>query len=186
MKIKAALSNDYGQTFQLEELDLREPNADELLIKITACGVCHTDLSMMSGGGGDMVYGHEACGVVERPGKDAAGFSEGDRVVLSYPHCGVCPACRQGRPYNCVHFSDLFMGERLSGPPPLMLRGRNVLSFFGQGGFATHTVVHQSSAVKVHKELDPKMLGPLGCGIQTGCGFSHECLTAKTRRGFWP
>ncbi len=169
MKIKAALSPDGGGTFILDELDLREPNADELLVKIVSCGVCHTDLMMMSGGS-LMVYGHEASGIVEKAGRDAAGFSEGDRVVLSYPSCGACPPCGNGRTYDCVRFTDLFLGDRLTGGDPLSYRGRSVRAFFGQGGFATHTVVHESSAVKVVGGPDLKLLGPLGCGLQTGAG----------------
>ncbi len=127
--------------------------------------------------GGELtVYGHEAAGFVEKAGAGAADFSPGDSVVLSYPHCGVCPACRDGRPYNCVHFSALFMGERLSGLPTLRYKGRSVTAFFGQGGFATHTVVHKSSAVRVPPDMDLKKLAPLGCGIQTGAGAVMNVL----------
>jgi aryl-alcohol dehydrogenase len=125
---------------------------------------------MMMSGGSHMVYGHEASGVVEKAGRRAAGFSEGDSVVLSYPSCGVCLPCGKGRPYDCIRFTDLFLGDRLTGGDPLSYRGRSVRAFFGQGGFATHALVHQSSAVKVERCPDLRMLGPLGCGLQTGAG----------------
>jgi aryl-alcohol dehydrogenase len=120
--------------------------------------------------GGMMVLGHEGSGVVEAVGPDAGGLKTGDHVVLSYPSCGVCDACQASRPYDCVRFSDLFMGDRLRGKIPLRYKGRIVTPFFGQGSFATHAVVHKSSVVKVGKDLDLKLLGPLGCGIQTGAG----------------
>lgn len=155
--------------FEMKELELRTAEPDELCVAIAACGICHTDLTMMSPGS-MMVYGHEVSGIVETVGKNVAGFQPGDHVVLSYPYCGVCEPCRAGRPYECVHFDALFAGERLAGSQPLTLNGQQVQAFFGQGGFATHTLVHKSSAVKVTKAIDLKLLAPLGCGIQTGAG----------------
>ena len=107
---------------------------------------------------------------MEAVGTDAGDLKAGDHVVLSYPSCGVCDACMDSRPYDCVMFSALFMGERLSGTIPLRYEEQSVTPFFGQGSFATHAVVHKSSAVKVDKDADLKLLGPLGCGVQTGAG----------------
>ena len=168
MEIRAALPVT-DETFEIVTLELRAPGTDELSVKITACGICHTDMMMMTGGS-RMVFGHEASGIVETVGQGADDFSVGDHVVLSYPSCGVCGACRDMRPYDCVHFSALFSGERLSGTQPLTYQGKKVRPFFGQGGFATHTVVHKSSAVKVDRDCDLRLLGPLGCGVQTGAG----------------
>ena len=169
MEIRAALPSVIGGSFNIEALEIREPGPDELLVKIAACGVCHTDIAMMSSGG-LMVLGHEGSGVVEAVGRDAREFKEGDHVVLSYPSCGVCEECVKSRPYKCVRFSDLFMGDRLVGTKPLRYNGMVVTPFFGQGSFAEYAVVHKRSAVKVDGSLDLKLLGPLGCGVQTGAG----------------
>jgi aryl-alcohol dehydrogenase len=116
------------------------------------------------------VLGHEGSGVVEAVGPGVPEIKLGDHVVLSYPSCGACEACLDSRPYNCVRFSEFFTGDRVSGTRPLRYNGRVVTSFFGQGSFATHTVVHKSSVVKVDKDTDLKLLGPLGCGVMTGAG----------------
>jgi aryl-alcohol dehydrogenase len=181
MEIRAALRSVIGGSFDISTLELREPGPDELLIRIAACGVCHTDISMMSSAG-LMVLGHEGSGVVEAVGRDVREFATGDHVVLSYPSCGVCDACMTSQPYNCVRFSDLFMGDRLAGTRPLRFNGRVVTSFFGQGSFATHTVVHKRSAVKVDNSLDIKRLGPLGCGVQTGAGAVLNYLKPRPGR----
>ena len=120
MQIRAALPSAYGGTFSIASMELWEPEPDEILVRIAACGVCHTDMMMMSGGG-FTVYGHEGSGVVEAVGTDAGDIKIGDHVVLSYPSCGVCEACMDSRPYDCVMFSALFMGDRLSGTIPLII-----------------------------------------------------------------
>lgn len=179
MEIRAALPLT-DASFEIVTLELREPGPHEICVKIAACGVCHTDMMMMTGGS-MMVFGHEASGIVETVGPEVEDVVPGDHVVLSYPSCGVCGACQDQRPYDCLHFSALFSGERLSGTQPLTYKGRKVTPFFGQGGFATHAVVHSSSAVKVDKHIDVKLLGPLGCGVQTGAGSVINFL--KPQRG---
>lgn len=168
MEIKAALPSLLGRFFEIETLELREPGPEEVLVKLVASGVCHTDIAMLTGR--LMVLGHEGSGIVEAVGPDAGDLKVGDHVVLSYPSCGACDACQNKKPYKCSRFDDLFMGDRLQGSIPLRYKGRIVIPFFGQGSFATYTVVHKSSAVKVRKDVDLKLLGPLGCGIQTGAG----------------
>ena len=169
MEIRAALPSVNDAPFSIELLKLREPGPDEVLVRIAASGVCHTDISMMTSGG-LMVLGHEGSGIVEAAGRDVKDLKAGDHVVLSYPSCGVCEECKASRPYKCVRFSDLFMGDRLVGTMPLRYNGMVVTPFFGQGSFATYSVVHKRSAVKVDSSVDIKLLGPLGCGVQTGAG----------------
>jgi aryl-alcohol dehydrogenase len=168
MEIKAALPSLLGRALEIVSLELRDPGPEEVLVRIASCGVCHTDITMMSGS--LMVLGHEGSGVVEAVGPNAGELKAGDHVVLSYPSCGVCDACAASRPYACVRFNELFMGDRLKGTIPLRYNGRIVTPFFGQGSFATHTVVHKSSVIKVRKDIDLKLLGPLGCSVQTGAG----------------
>jgi aryl-alcohol dehydrogenase len=186
MEIRAAVPSLYGGKFEIASLELRNPGQDELLVRIASSGVCHTDIAMMAGGG-MTVYGHEGCGVVEAVGTSSAkggamsvDLKAGDHVVLSYPSCGACEACRNGRPYACVLFDNLFAGDRISGSIPLRYKGRIVTPFFGQGSFATHTVVHKSSAVKVDRDLDLRLLGPLGCGMQTGAGAVLNYLKPRS------
>ena len=178
MEIKAALPSVMGGNYEIAALKLRDPGPDEVLVRIVACGVCHTDIAMKNTRG-LMVLGHEGSGVVEAVGTGITDIKVEDHVVLSYPYCGTCGACQDNRPYDCARFSELFMGDRIRGTRPLRYNGRIVTSFFGQGSFATHTVVHKSSVIKVDKELDLKLLGPLGCCIQTGAGAVINYLKAR-------
>jgi len=139
MKIKAAVVHKKGGPFVIEELELDEPRADEVLVRMTASGLCHTDLA-----GRDQllplahsgVFGHEGAGVVEKVGSDVKKVQPGDHVVMSYLYCGVCPACKSGAPGRCVDFFALnFSGARADGSLT-MRKGKEKIhgSFFGQSG----------------------------------------------------
>ncbi len=174
MKIQAAAVFEKGQPFQIEELELEAPKHGEVLVRVEACGVCHTDeVARMQIIPVPLpaVFGHEGCGIVEETGPGVTAFKKGDRVGFSYGYCGECYACRTGRPYGCEENRRLnFSGTQFDGTKRLSFGGSEVSSFFGQGAFATYAVVHVNNLIPIPDDVDLAMTGPLGCGIQTGAG----------------
>lgn len=182
MLIKAAILPFPEGGIVIEQVELAPPGKGEVLVRIVACGVCHTDEAQRHGGGVyPVVLGHEGSGIVEAVGTDVPDLRKGDHVVLSYPTCGFCTACQEGRPYDCDHLGDLFDGLRLDGTSPMTQAGGTVATFFGQGGFAAYAVCNARNAVKVDSSMDLRILGPLGCGVQTGAGSVLNYL--KPERG---
>jgi aryl-alcohol dehydrogenase len=188
--IKAAVIREKGDLFRMEELQLQAPNADEVLVRVVASGVCHTDLIVR-----DqyfpcplpMVLGHEGSGVVEMIGQDVTEFSVGDHVVMSYLSCGHCEPCCKGEATYCSHTFELnFGGSRLDGSVSTKdMHGKKVHDhFFGQSSFATYSIANRRNLVKVDKNLPLELLGPLGCGIQTGAGSVLNVLQPKAGSSF--
>ena len=182
MKITAAVSRGTGDAPALERLELEEPRAGEMRVRLVATGICHTDLHEHPGRHSPhpIVLGHEGAGVVETLGEGVTGFAVGDHVILSGNSCGQCPSCRANRPTYCDLAMPLcFGGQRLDGTTALAdgNGGGAVHShFFGQSSFATHAIVPQRTAVKMDKDLPLEKLGPLGCGVVTGAGAVIEAL----------
>jgi aryl-alcohol dehydrogenase len=177
MKIKAAVLVKANAEFTFTELDLAEPRAHEVRVKIKACGICHTDIFMRkSTGSCPYVLGHEISGVVEKTGRNVSRLKPGDHVALAYTSCGTCAACKAGRNWECVHFSDNFSGCREDGTTPLSLNGKPVVPLMREGGFAEYTVCHENAVTKLDKKLDLRVLAPLGCGIMTGAGSVFNYL----------
>jgi aryl-alcohol dehydrogenase len=173
MKIKAAVLHDYNQDFVIEDVELAEPSYNQVLVKIAASGLCHSDYFVRNGFRTPMpaVLGHEGSGIVERVGPGVNSIKPGDHVVLSYPSCGECPTCLTGRANFCHKAGELsFDGRMLDGSTPVSQDGKPLSVFFGQGSFATHCVTSARNVVKVDFDVDLRLLGPLGCGIQTGAG----------------
>ena len=175
MEIQAYLYTGPGRPLSREAIEIAAPGPGELRVKLVATGVCHTDVSMMSGQiawSAPLVLGHEGAGHVEAVGEGVEDFSIGDAVVLSFRSCGHCPSCGGGHPAYCDTIGPLnFSGTRLDGSTPLSRGGAPVFGqFFGQSSFATHSVVDASAAVKVSPDLPLDLLGPLACGVQTGAG----------------
>ena len=186
MKVTAAVLRTGNGPFSVEELDLAEPRANEVLVRIVAAGMCHTDLLSRELPpeffGGPQVYGHEGAGIVEAVGAEVTTVAPGDHVVLSFNSCGACPACARGRRPYCFNFSAHNMaGGRPDGTSVFTdAAGARVGShYFGQSSFASHTVVAAQSVVKVDAALDLSRLGPLGCGIQTGAGAVMNTLDVQ-------
>lgn len=182
MKIKAAIVHEQNGPFKFEELDLDEPKQNEILVKVQACGICHTDefgrTSPMVPF--PVVLGHEGAGVVEKVGKDVKEFAIGDHVAFSYAFCDHCPNCLGGEPYYCETYNEInFGGVAGDGTTRLSQNGKPVAMFFGQSAFATHAVVNHKSAVKVDKSVDLTLVAPLGCGIQTGAGSVINTLKPR-------
>jgi aryl-alcohol dehydrogenase len=173
---QAAVVHEKGGPFTLETVELDEPSAHEVLVRLEAAGLCHTDLSARAGlmpfplpG----VLGHEGAGVVEATGAEVTRVTAGDHVVASYSSCGLCPECSAGRPYVCrdFHALNLFGGTRPDGSHTLHLDGRPVSGhFFGQSSFARHALIDECCLVPVPHDAPLDVLAPLGCGIQTGAG----------------
>ena len=182
MEIKAAVVHEPSGSFDIERLELSEPNDDEVLVRIAAAGICHTDLA-----GRDVhlpippppsVFGHEAAGVVERVGARVTKVKPGDHVVLAWDYCGACSSCRSGKPLSCLDFFlHNFHGSRPDGTPTLH-KGDQVIhgSFFCQSSFSEFALANERNVVKVPDDVPLEILAPMGCGIMTGAGAVMNSL----------
>jgi len=185
MRITAAVVEEVGAPFVVQELDLDDPGPGEVLVRIVATGICHTDEITRHG---DLpmpfpgVLGHEGAGVVEAVGPGVTRVAAGDHVVIGWPSCGECRNCRDGEPRYCARLGEaLCGGARLLGPragTSALSRGGEPVHghFFGQSSFATHAVVWAESLVVVPNEAPLELLGPLACGIATGAGAVFNTL----------
>ncbi len=174
MKIKAAVVREAGK-LEIEELELGKPRFGEVLVKLTASGICHTDSSalfMQVPGKYPMVLGHEGVGIVQEIGPGVKSLQPGDRVIMSFPSCGCCEECLEGRPYACDQSTELFFhGIYADGDRRITDgKGEKVGALFGQGSLADHCIVAERNAVKVDPEVELKSLCSLACGAQTGAG----------------
>lgn len=175
MQITAAITESKGSPFTLGPVELGDPRPGEVIVRMVGSGVCHTDLIVR-----DQWYpvplpavlGHEGSGVVEVVGAGVSYVAPGDHVVLSFNSCGDCRMCVAGRPAYCdLFFACNFAGTRLDGSTPLHRNEGDVHGmFFGQSAFATYALVAERNVVKVDPSVPLELLGPLGCGIQTGAG----------------
>lgn len=183
MKIKAAVIHSPEDPYVLEDVELSLPKGDEILVKVTASGLCHTDeFGRTIGLPMPLVLGHEGAGIVEQVGPDVKEFAVGDHVAFSYANCGTCENCISGMPQYCLHFNDInFGGVGADGTTKLFQDGKPAAMFFGQSSHATHSVVSEKNAVKIDKDIDLAMVAPMGCGIQTGAGAVFNSLNADTR-----
>jgi aryl-alcohol dehydrogenase len=175
MKIKAAVVREAKGPFVIEEVELEEPRANEVLVRIISAGLCHTDLVARMGFLPmplPAVLGHEGAGIVEKVGNQVTKVKPGDHVATSFTSCGVCRMCKSGKPAWCADFKKLnFGGRRADGSTTIMKDGKAIHgSFFGQSVFATYALVSDRSVVKVPNDVPLEILSPLGCGIQTGAG----------------
>jgi aryl-alcohol dehydrogenase len=177
MKITAAIVPARAQPFAIEQLDLAALNADEVLVRIVASGLCHTDLHARDGYFANLPYpvvcGHEGAGIVEEVGAAVTDLAPGDPVVISFPWCGDCEPCTAGRISYCTNARPLKSGgRRADGSTPMQRAdGSPVYScFFQQSSFATFALAPAKDIVKLRRDAPIDMLGPLGCGLQTGAG----------------
>jgi aryl-alcohol dehydrogenase len=185
-KIRAAVLRGKGGLLKIESLELEGPREDEVLVRLVASGICHTDIDFCDGwvaADDAVVLGHEGAGVVERAGKSVKGVRRGDHVVLSYQSCGRCRQCRGGHPAHCQHFYEANFGfQRLDGSNALQRSGVRG-HFFGQSSFASHTLATERNLVRVSKDLPLEVLSPLGCGLQTGAGTVLNSLKVPAGAG---
>ncbi|MDR6978328.1 aryl-alcohol dehydrogenase [Streptomyces sp. 3330] len=174
-RVRAAVTQEPGAGFTLRDVDLDDPRTREVLVRMTAVGICHTDLGMRNTWPRrltPMVFGHEGAGRVEAVGAEVTGLAAGDHVCLTFASCGVCEECAAGHPAYCHAAQALNLsGGREDGTTALSLDGAPLHgAFFGQSSFATHAVVHERGVVKVPSDLPAAVAAPLGCGGQTGAG----------------
>ena len=176
MRITAAVLPELHAEFVVEDVELEEPRAGEAVVRVVACGVCHTDDITRHG---DLpfpapgVLGHEGAGVVESVGDGVTNVAPGDHVVIGWPFCGDCRNCLDGQPRYCLQLGPLVAGGgRLDGSTALARADGSSLHshFFGQSAFATHALVRANALVRVDDDLPLALLGPLACGIGTGAG----------------
>jgi aryl-alcohol dehydrogenase len=181
MKIQAAVTRARSAPMSLEMLDLAEPRDDEILVRLVATGVCHTDMAMRDQAfpvPQPIVLGHEGAGVVVKTGRFVSDVAPGDHVVMSYNSCGHCPSCREDEAGYCHDFFGYnFAGQRPDGTSPIS-KGDEVIhgNFFGQSSFATYALCHPRNVVKVRNDAPLDLLGPLACGVQTGAGAIINAL----------
>jgi Zn-dependent alcohol dehydrogenase len=168
--------------FRIEDITVDEPRAGEVLVRIVATGVCHTDAITRDG---DLpfpapgVLGHEGAGVVEAVGDGVSEVTVGQKVVLGWPWCGRCRNCLEGQPRYCLQLGPLVTrGGRADGSTSLRRRDGSPLHshFFGQSSFATHAITGANALVVVSDDAPLAMLGPLACGIGTGAGAVLNAL----------
>ncbi|AZC18540.1 MULTISPECIES: NAD(P)-dependent alcohol dehydrogenase [Pseudomonas] len=181
MKIIAAVTRHNANGFCIEDLELDDPLDEEVLVRIVAVGICHTDLVAASGVlpiQAPAVFGHEGAGIVVKVGNKVTSVRPGDHVALSFHSCGQCERCAIEDPSYCHSFGLLnFTGIRQGGSNLHDANGAAVAgSFFGQSSFASHCVANQRNVVKVSKDIPLSLVAPMGCGIQTGFGGVTRAL----------
>jgi S-(hydroxymethyl)glutathione dehydrogenase / alcohol dehydrogenase len=168
-----------------DDVDIEEPRAGEVMVRVTHCGVCHSDLSLQNGTFPFMaptVLGHEAAGVVEQVGAGVTSVRPGEKVVLTpVPSCNDCYWCLRGEYGCCVHAVALTTGMLLDGRTPLSRHGQPVLRGVGLGGFAEYVIVPESGAVKVDDDTPLEVACVIGCSVQTGVGAALN--TARVGEG---
>ncbi len=182
MRITAAVQRAPDKDPVLESLDLDECGQDDILVRVVASGICHTDLMAPRFLPLPAVLGHEGAGIVERVGNRVRKVRPGDRVVMSFPSCGACANCLEAAPAYCAATQTLwYSGGRPDGTPTLRnAEGPVHGAFFQQSSFATHTLATERNVVKVADDLPLELLGPLGCGVQTGAGAVVHSLRVGT------
>ena len=176
VKITAAVVERQGAPFALQELELGELRDDEVLVKVAAAGICHTDLICRDSWYPvplPAVLGHEGAGIVESVGRGVTRFAPGDRVAMSFDSCGTCPSCAKSLGGYChTFFEHNFAAARPEDGSSALSRDGELIHahFFGQSSFATHSVARERNIVALDESIPFEIAAPFGCGIQTGAG----------------
>ena len=182
MRATAAVFEKLHAPLSVAEVEIGEPGPGEVLVKIVAAGVCHTDALAIDG---DMpfpapgVLGHEGAGVVAAVGAGVSSVAAGDKVVIGWPWCGSCRNCLDGQPRYCLSLGPLVVsGVRADGSTALRRADGSPLHshFFGQSSFATYSICAANALVPVASDAPIEILGPLACGISTGAGAVLNAL----------
>lgn len=176
MDITAAVIEQVDGPWEIKDLVLDPPGPGEVLVRMVATGICHTDGLARHG---DLpfplpgVLGHEGAGIVMQTGPYVTDVVQGDRVVIGWPFCGHCAHCAAGQPRYCLRLGEnLVGGGRLDGATALHRPSGEPLAshFFGQSSFASHAITTARALVKVPAGLPLELMGPLACGVSTGAG----------------
>jgi S-(hydroxymethyl)mycothiol dehydrogenase len=176
--VQGVIAREKGAPVEIATILVPDPGPGEALVRVQACGVCHTDLHYRQGGiGDDFPYflGHEAAGVVEAVGADVTDVAPGDFVILNWRAvCGQCRACRRGRPWYCFNTHNARQQMTLADGTPLS-------PALGIGAFAEKTLVASGQCTKVDPAARPEVAGLLGCGVMAGLGAALN--TGQVTRG---
>jgi aryl-alcohol dehydrogenase len=184
MNSKAAIVREKGGLFQVEDVEIREPRENEVLVRIAGCGLCHTDLAakdQLMPSPLPIVLGHEGSGIVKRVGDRVRKVKPGDHVVLTFLSCETCSSCKKGMPNLCTSAFPLNLFGTGSDESYTMKRNGEAIfgSFFGPSSFATYALSHEVNTVVVPEDIPIEILGPLGCGVQAGAGGVINSLHPK-------
>ncbi len=187
MKIRAAVLEDFGDPLVVQDVELAEPNRGEALVRLVACGVCHTDLYTASGadptGYAPSVLGHEGAGVVERVGEGVTLVAPGDHVITLFaPECGACVHCLSPRTNRCIAIRDQQnAGYMPDGTTRLSRDGEPLRHFMGTSTFAEYAVIPEIALAKVSPDAPLDGCAPFACGLSTGIGAA--LYTAQVEPG---
>lgn len=184
MKISAAILYEAHQPFQIKTVDLETPRAGEVLVKMAAAGVCHSDYHLITGDtkhAMPVVAGHEGAGIVEAIGEGVTRLKAGDPVALNWaPNCGDCFYCLRDRPNLCTTYvGPLWAGTMMDGTTRLSLDGEPVYHFSAVACFADYTVVPQECCIGLTKELPLEIAGLIGCAVATGVGAALNTVRVE-------
>lgn len=184
MKISAAILYEAHQPFQIKTVDLETPRAGEVLVKMAAAGVCHSDYHLITGDtkhAMPVVAGHEGAGIVEAIGEGVTRLKAGDPVALNWaPNCGDCFYCLRDRPNLCTTYvGPLWAGTMMDGTTRLSLDGEPVYHFSAVACFADYTVVPQECCIGLTKELPLEIAGLIGCAVATGVGAAVNTVRVE-------
>lgn len=184
MEIVAAVCRSAGGDFTIEKVQLDEPRDDELIVAIAGVGLCHTDLVAQDNGFGfpfPAVFGHEGSGIVDKVGANVTKVQPGDRVAITFRSCGTCSRCLRGDAPYCETMPLLnYIGCRPDGSRAIRSADEELSSnFFGQSSFATHALTYERNVVKLPDDIPLELMGPLGCGVQTGAGSIMRSLACE-------
>lgn len=187
MKMRAAVLEEFGKPLVVQEVDLAEPKRGEVLVRLEACGVCHTDMYTASGadpsGYAPAVLGHEGAGVVESVGPDVTSVSPGDHVVTLFsPQCRECVHCVDDRTNLCMAIrAEQNKGHLPDGTTRISRDGEEIRSFMGTSTFAEYTVIPEIALAKINPEAPLDRACLFACGLSTGLGAAM--YTAKVAEG---
>lgn len=183
MKMKAAVMTAVGKPLEIMEVDLAQPRANEVLVKIGATGVCHSDLNTLNDPGSPMpqVLGHEGAGTVIQTGDNVNTCKSGDHVALSWvPYCGTCVFCSTGKVHLCESvFGPMFEGTLPLGGTRLMLKGQTCYHSSMLSTFAEYAVVPERSCIKIPEKMPFAPASTIGCGVATGYGAAVHAACVR-------
>ncbi|GAB2692418.1 S-(hydroxymethyl)mycothiol dehydrogenase [Nocardia thraciensis] len=177
-KVRGVVARSEGAPVEIVDIVIPDPGPHDVVVRVLACGVCHTDLTYREGGINDefpFLLGHEAAGVVETVGDAVTHVQSGDHVLLNWRAvCGTCRACKRGRPWYCFSTHN-------ASRPMTLADGTVLTPALGIGAFADKTLVHEGQCTVIDPETDPAVAGLLGCGVMAGLGAAIN--TGKVRYG---
>ncbi|WP_280315193.1 S-(hydroxymethyl)mycothiol dehydrogenase [Nocardia abscessus] len=175
--VRGVVARSKGAPVEIVDVVIPDPGPHDVVVRVQACGVCHTDLHYREGGINDdfpFLLGHEAAGVVETVGAAVTHVAEGDYVILNWRAvCGECRACKRGRPWYC--FDSRNASQKMT-----LTDGTELTPALGIGAFVDKTLVHEGQCTKVDPEADPAVAGLLGCGVMAGIGAAMHTGNVST------